>query len=593
MSLLARLKPPFWDHPQDHESQALSYRRMWLVNFWVALIITMVPLLLLALLLLHQIDEHYQLAREEQAERLHRVLSGARLRVQHYLRERQSALALVLQTDRRRELEAPGRIQHLLGALQDTFGGFVGLSLWDSRGRMLAHAGSGRPPGGDSRNQNWFRQVRQKGQAVGPLFRDNKGRTHLAIAVGQGRGKDQGFILRASLDGSRLQAIIRSLHPPAGGRAFLVDQPGRPQAPDSPYPDLLAGLKLPSPPRKPLDILTLERPGGESLLVGLARVSGSPFTLAIVTHPERRLRKWSRFQVNILIFVGFSVLLILVAVYKGTTKQVTRLYQADLKRAAILREIVYTNKLASIGRLAAGVAHEINNPSAIINEKAGLMKDLLTFSPGQPDREKLLELAGSILAAVKRVSTITHRLLGFARHLPLKIERLELEPLVREVLGFLGKEASYRNITVNLVSEPELPAIKSDRSLLEQVFLNIINNALNVLGDGGRIDIHLRRQGREAVSVSIRDNGRGIAEEDLKHIFEPFFTTRGEKGTGLGLSITYGIVHKLGGTITVESQLGRGTCFTVTLPLESPVGEEQSVEAEIGERAFSAKGAGD
>ncbi len=593
MSLLARLKPPFWDHPQDHESRALSYRRMWLVNFWVALIITTVPLLLLALLLLHQVDQHYQLAREEQAERLHRVLSGARLRVQHYLRERQSALALVLQTDRRRELESPGRIRHLLGALQDTFGGFVDLSLLDDRGRLLAHAGGSRPQRDDYRRREWFAQVGRSGQAVGPLFRDRQGRSHLAIAVGGGRRAGHGLILRASLDGSRLQAIIRGLRLPAGGQAFLLDDRGRLQVPNSPYRGLLAGLDPAASLRKPLDIFTRGRAGQDPLMVGMARVSGSPLTLVIVTHPERHLRKWTRFQVNILIFVGLSVLLILVAVYKGTTRQVTRLYQADLKRAAILREIVYTNKLASIGRLAAGVAHEINNPTAIINEKAGLMEDLLSFGPGQPDRDKLLELVRSILAAVKRVSTITHRLLGFARHLPLKMERLELEPLVREVLGFLGKEASYRNIRVNLESEPGLPAVESDRSLLEQVFLNIINNALNVLGDGGRIDIHLRRQGQDAVAVSIRDNGRGIAQDDLKHIFEPFFTTRGEKGTGLGLSITYGIVHKLGGTITVESRLGRGTCFTVTLPLQSPVEGEQSLEAEIGERAFSAKGAGD
>jgi signal transduction histidine kinase len=301
---------------------------------------------------------------------------------------------------------------------------------------------------------------------------------------------------------------------------------------------------------------------------------------------------WDVGQVELAAFVALSILLILIAIYQGTTKQVTRLYQADLHRAAVLREVVYTNKLAAIGRLASGVAHEINNPSAIIYEKTGLIKDLLQLGPERMDQAKMLTLCDGCLEAVKRVREITHRLLSFARHQPVTIEPLEPAALINDVLLFMGKEISSRDLKAAVEQEPGLPAIQSDRSLLEQVFLNIINNAFTVLADGGRLDISLART-KEGIRVVFADNGPGIASEHLGHIFEPFFTTRGEQGIGLGLSITYGIVHKLGGNITVESQQGRGTTFTITLPLVCPAEASQGSRADIGRRAFAASGGGD
>ena len=115
----------------------------------------------------------------------------------------------------------------------------------------------------------------------------------------------------------------------------------------------------------------------------------------------------------------------------------------------------------------------------------------------------------------------------------------------------------------------EIPPFESDRGKLQQIFLNIINNALAAMEDGGRLDITLERVDENSVSASFADTGRGIPEEDLKRVFEPFFTTKASKGgTGLGLSITYGLVQELGGSIRVESTVGKGTRFTVNLPLK-------------------------
>jgi two-component system NtrC family sensor kinase len=136
------------------------------------------------------------------------------------------------------------------------------------------------------------------------------------------------------------------------------------------------------------------------------------------------------------------------------------------------------------------------------------------------------------------------------------------------VVGFLERETQYRNIKIKIDKKENLPEIYSDRGQLQQVFLNLINNAVSAVNNGGHINIDVAPLDKKRVSVSIADDGVGIEKENLKRIFEPFFTTKEGAGTGLGLSITYGIIQKLGGNISVESQVGQGTCFTVLLPIE-------------------------
>jgi two-component system NtrC family sensor kinase len=152
-----------------------------------------------------------------------------------------------------------------------------------------------------------------------------------------------------------------------------------------------------------------------------------------------------------------------------------------------------------------------------------------------------------------------------------KTEAIDLESLLKEVLGFLEKEAEYRDVTVKFRVDPDLQTIRSDRGQLQQVFLNILNNAFAAVSEGGEIAIEIRGEGADRVAVTVGDNGIGIPKEHLVRIFEPFFTTKEGIGTGLGLSITYGIVKKLGGEIRVDSTMGEGTRFTVVLPLSQEV----------------------
>lgn len=231
-------------------------------------------------------------------------------------------------------------------------------------------------------------------------------------------------------------------------------------------------------------------------------------------------------------------------------------------------QLVEAEKLASLGRIAAGVAHEINNPLAIVNEKAGLMQDILEMSGDFENKEKFSNLINGIIGSVNRCRTITHRLLGFSRRMDVTIGPMDLNESIKEVKGFLEKDILLRSIRFDMNLMEGLPEINSDKGQLEQVFLNIIKNAIDAVEEGGLIVVSTGMKDEDTAQVSIRDNGPGIPKDKLKQIFEPFFTTKGrEKGTGLGLFVSYGIMKKLGGSIIVESEVDKGTTFIVEIPV--------------------------
>jgi signal transduction histidine kinase len=236
----------------------------------------------------------------------------------------------------------------------------------------------------------------------------------------------------------------------------------------------------------------------------------------------------------------------------------------------------YSNKLASIGRLAAGVAHEINNPLAIINEKAGLVKDIFHYKKEYQDDPRLMETMDAILKSVERCSRITRQLLSFARHMNVSVQQINLKNLVHEVISFLTKEAEYRSIDVIVDIKEDIPDFESDRGKLQQILLNIINNAFASMKTGGSVTIRAMIMADTRVQIEITDTGCGISQENLRFIFEPFFSTKTEVGgTGLGLSITYSLAKELGGRIEVESKVGKGTTFMINLPMKLEK-EEQS-----------------
>ena len=204
-------------------------------------------------------------------------------------------------------------------------------------------------------------------------------------------------------------------------------------------------------------------------------------------------------------------------------------------------------------------------------EEAGWIGDLLEeeeFKSGS-NLDEFKRAVNQIKTQGRRCKEITHKLLSFARKTDPRIQNVQLNDLIGELVELSAQRARYARVTINTRLEQNLPYVKGSQSELQQVFLNLINNALDAMEkEGGALLIQTNRQGDHVV-IELSDTGPGIPEANLKRIFDPFFTTKPVgKGTGLGLSICYGIIKKMGGEIRVASSLGKGTTFTVILPTE-------------------------
>lgn len=239
-------------------------------------------------------------------------------------------------------------------------------------------------------------------------------------------------------------------------------------------------------------------------------------------------------------------------------------------RRMMEERMAVAERLASLGTLAAGVAHEINNPLAVINDSAGWLTAVLQKDGApEPLHAKLVKGLSKIQTSVDRARRITHQLLGFARKQETDSE-VDVAALAREALRLVDKEARNRGVAVALDAPEDLPVIWSDPYRLRQVVLNLVTNALQATPADGSVRVTAAPWG-DGVELSVADTGQGIAPENLERIFEPFFSTKppGE-GTGLGLYVSNSIVRELGGTMEVQSELGQGAQFTIRLPKTRP-----------------------
>jgi PAS domain S-box-containing protein len=234
------------------------------------------------------------------------------------------------------------------------------------------------------------------------------------------------------------------------------------------------------------------------------------------------------------------------------------------ERLAFERSARQAEKLAALGTLAAGLAHELNNPIGIISSRIELM---LLDAESRPLPEEVREDLEVLHRNAQRVARIAQGLLSFARQSPGERAPVDVNHVVEETLLLLDRQIAKSGITLRRKLAPGLPLVRGDGNALQQVVLNLLTNARDALPEGGEIVIETSpvRERPGAVRVKVRDSGRGIPPETIPRIFDPFFTTK-SNGTGLGLSISHGIVRDHGGTLDVESQPGRGTTFVIEFP---------------------------
>lgn len=232
--------------------------------------------------------------------------------------------------------------------------------------------------------------------------------------------------------------------------------------------------------------------------------------------------------------------------------------------------MVQMEKMATVGRMAAGIAHEINNPLQMITNQAGWIGELLPDEDPAlvKNMDEYVKSVEQIKHHVRRAGTITHRLLGFSRKIASEKQNVQFNDLIEETISFVETEAGYNNISIVRHYAEDLPTTMADGPQLQQVFLNLINNAIDAVDQGGIIEITTATGTSNDIILEFADSGPGIKPENLKQIFDPFFTTKDPgKGTGLGLYISYDIVQKLGGSIKVENRKSGGAVFAIVLPV--------------------------
>jgi two-component system NtrC family sensor kinase len=556
----------------DRTGYLSRYKRMWRNTVLAVSAVSLVTLLTITGVNYYMYHRSF---RSEITQPIERIAAITKRYLESFLEERIAAAQYIVSREQAEDLYDPKVLESILERMTDSFGGIIDIGVVDRDGVMRAYAGPYDLDGKSDRDQDWFNQAVLRDVFVSDVFLGHRNLPHFIIAVNQTGTVGRSFIFRSTVDTEGIIRQIQIAEPTRDFDAFLINRSGLLQTPSRLYGEALDRFPVDVPPHSD-SMVQVDEVGieGQAYFMGTAAIEGSPFIFVILVGQKNLMSGWLVYQREMLAFLFVSIVATLLIIMWITTGWVRRLKESDLQREATLHNVEHTNRMASIGRLAAGVAHEINNPLAIINEKAGLITDILGPTPDAPHKNKLLQQTGSIIKSVTRCSEITHRLLGFARHMDAKHEPVVIDELIREVLGFLEKEAAFRDIRIEMRVSDSLPTVHSDKGQMQQLFLNLINNAFDAMEKGGCLRINITDLIRERVSVTIEDDGIGISKADLENIFEPFFTTKKSQGTGLGLSITYGIVKKLKGTIEVESEVGKGTRFSITLPAGQPILQE-------------------
>jgi len=490
--------------------------------------------------------------------------------IDRFLATQQDLLASLIELYGLDSLAAQPNLEKVFPAVNRS-GVLVDLGVIDARGEHLAYVGPFRQQlaGRNYRDAAWFHETMRTGRYVSDVFTGYRGEPHFVVAV---TDANRGWMLRATINSALFNGLLASAEVGPDGDAFIINRQGELQA-VSRLPSVNGGETEAVIPAEELAAIesdfgaTYHRHG--NFLYATTWVNGHNWQLVLKTNIDSSLAQFYRaWNLGLL-----SILLAAVAILAVTTwlvrSMMGRIELADQQRMLLNNRVREVDKMALVGRLAASVAHEINNPLQIIGDQAGWIGELLE-DEAEGQVINLVEYQAAVQKIkqhVGRASTITHRLLGFSRARGGQRSEVDINALVKETVAFLESEARTHRITVRFALQADLPPVMTDASQLQQVMLNIVNNAVDAIGDDGVISIRTSRQGGR-LHIEFADSGPGLPPELLSKIFDPFFTTKkGGKGTGLGLSISRNIMHRLGGDIQAENGKQGGCRFTASLPL--------------------------
>ncbi len=467
-----------------------------------------------------------------------------------------------------------------LDVFQERYGEFVDLGVVDDTGHQRTYAGLFKLEDAMYSDADWFKKAMMREFFISDVFLGLRGLPHFIIAIKVRDGGGRFWILRSTIDIEEFTSLVEDVSIGKTGHAFILNRNGYFQTKPrfkrqelsflSPISDVVV-------PKTGVSIIEDEGETGNKTIYAISGLKDGEWILVCQQdsadafsslHQARRLVVF----ISLITFVSVMVISFFLA-----RRLVGRMETAYLERAKMHDQVIEAGKLASIGELAAGIAHEVNNPVAIMVEEAGWMEDLLEEDEiiKSDNRDEFQRALAQIKAQGTRCKQITHKLLSFARKTDSKLSDLQLNDLIKEVVGLSRRTARYSNTKIDTDLDLKIPPITASPSEVQQVLLNLINNAIDAVGKDGGMVMVTTRSGGDYVVVDVSDTGCGIPEAQVQRIFDPFFTTKPVgQGTGLGLSICYGIIDRMGGRISVNSAVGKGTTFHVRFPVHT--GEKEA-----------------
>ncbi len=539
---------------------------------FIVIVVSITPMVLVSGILLYQFRVSY---REKIHAHLAELVQNHTQNIDSFLKERLNDLRFLASTFSFEELNEESFLQDRLYTLQEELGPvFVDLGVVNERGIQTAYSGPFKLGRAHYAEAEWFKKALAKNYFISDVFLGLRGLPHFIITV-RDNWNGQDWILRATIDFVAFSNLVSGIRVGETGFAFIVNRQGEFQTKPlresveikSCCAELMADEKGGG---ERVRILERRDRSGEALLYVASFLKENEWLLVFQQSASDAFAVLNR-AVKVTVLILFLGGLGIVSMAFILSKRIiNRIAKSDQEKEMMDEQIVETGKLASVGELAAGIAHEINNPVAIMVEEAGWIEDLLQEEEFQETKnlDEFKRALRQINTQGKRCKEITYKLLSFARKTDPRVTEINLNELLEEIVALSSQRAKFANVVVNTDLQEDLPPLRLSSSEMQQVFLNLVNNSLDAMEKRGGVITIKSRMGGEYLVVEVMDNGPGIPKANLSRIFDPFFTTKPVgKGTGLGLSIVYGIINKLGGTVEVTSTVDVETTFRIKIPV--------------------------
>lgn len=559
-----------------------NYIKIWWQHCLAIVGFSVIPLLIVSTSLYIVFNKIYT---DQVSETLLNRVEARRDTIDLFLSERISQIYTVAHTNRIHELADEAYLNKLFSIMHAKSDSYVDIGFIDAEGNHLAYVGPYHEilKSANYKNEPWFNAVMSQGIHISDVFMGYRHFPHFIIAV-LIREKNERWILRLTINLKNIDDIVQKAWTGSLSEAFIVNRNNKLQtlprfggeylAPPYyksirnnsqekaiPYPDVSSAAKT------RVERISIQ---GHDAFIATSPIRNTRWILVTKESPNEILFSFMRGRNWTIFFTSMGLLVICTGAVLFTNALINRMKETDRENAANSDMLLQANKMIALSKMAAGIAHEVNNPLASISENAGWIKDLLADEDisSSPNFQEFSDSVTKIEQHVNRARKVIHNLLGFARRMEPEKEKINVNNLLDETTGFLENESRHVNIRIEKQYADDVPVITSDLSQIQQVVLNLLNNAIDAIGSDGVITVGSRYlEKSDEVEVWVADSGKGMSEAELNKIFDPFFTTKEMgKGTGLGLSISYSIIEKLGGKFKVQSKLGEGTKFTIILP---------------------------